>query len=285
MRNQLEYAGLTLFHGLCRILPARRASDLSGFLVRTVGCKIGANKKALNHIKNALHCNDHEARIIVADMWDNLGRVLGEYPHLKILAEKYVRIIGIEHLEALRDDNKPGILFGAHLANWEILPYALLHHVGLAMHPVYRAPNNPYVDRKLHTYRTAGNKLVPYAKSRQGMIGMVKALKSGEHLGMLIDQKYNEGITADFFDMPAKTGTAFIELAQKYDCPLIPLRCIREKSGFCIEALPPIPTLNRSVEDILDEAHHLLEKWIREYPSQWLWLHRRWMRESKNINE
>lgn len=284
IHHRFEYAGLLIFHGICKLLPARQASRFTGFIIRHIGSRIGANKKAVTHIQRALHVNEQQAKIIAADMWDNLGRVFGEYPHLKTLAEKHTRIVGIEHLQALRDDGQAGVLFGAHLANWEVIPHAVLHHVGLAMHPVYRAPNNAYVDRKLHAYRSAGNSLVPYAKSRQGMMGMVKALKSGEHLGLLIDQKYNEGVIANFFGMPAKTGTAFIELAKKYNCPLVPLRCVREKDGFLIEALPPVQTEGRDVTDILNEAHAILESWILEHPAQWLWLHRRWMKEGQKTN-
>lgn len=282
MRHRFEYIGLLVFLGLCKILPPQFASNLFGSFSRFVGTKIGANKKAVSHIQKALQCPKDDAQIIAADMWDNLGRILAEYPHLQNLAKTKTTIIGIEHLESLRDDGQAGVLFGAHLGNWEIIPHALLHHVGLAMHPVYRAPNNPYVDERLHAYRSAGQNLTPYPKSRQGMVGMVKALKAGEHLGLLIDQKYNEGVTADFFGMPARTGTAFIELAQKYDCPLVPIRCIREKDGFTVEVLPPVPTLNREVFDVLNEAHAILEQWIKEHPAQWLWLHRRWRDEDKN---
>lgn len=285
VRYRIEYVGLLVFLGLCKCLPPAIASRLSGGLARLIGPRLGANKKAVRHLRQALRCEAGEAEHIALGMWDNLGRTLAEYPHLETLAAHKVEIRGLEHIEALRDDGKPGILFGAHLGNWEIIPHALLHHAGFAMHPVYRAPNNPHVDRLLHHYRSPDGRLVPYPKSRSGMVGMVRALKGGEHLGLLIDQKYNEGITASFFGLPARTGTAFIELAQKHDCPLVPGRCIRQEDGFLIEILPPLPTFNRTVEDILADAHAILEKWINEHPEQWLWLHRRWREEKQDERE
>jgi len=278
-RYWIEHILLLVFHGVCKIIPWQSASDIFGSLAGFIGPKMAMNRKTMRHIQSALGVDENTAHNIAKEHWNNLGRVMAEFPHLKTIAENHVTFRGAEHLASLRDDGQCGILFGAHLGNWEVIPHALLHHYDLAMHPVYRAPNNPMVDKRLHTYRSPDGRLVPYSKSRQGMVGMVKALKAGEHLGLLIDQKYNEGVDAPFFGMNAKTGTAFIELAQKYDCPLVPIRCIREDSGFVIDVLPPVLTWDRDVMDVLKEAHGLLENWITEHPDQWLWVHKRWKQE------
>lgn len=275
----IEHILLLGFHGFCGLLPRHAASSMFGTLASFIAPSMGMNKKAVRHIDMALKTGRVESIRIAEDMWLNLGRVMAEFPHLKDIAEHDVIFKGGKHIEKLRDDGQCGILFGAHLGNWEIIPHALLHHFNFKMHPVYRAPNNPYVDKRLHDYRAPDATLTPYPKSRQGMVGMVKALKNGEHLGLLIDQKYNEGVDAQFFGMTARTGTAFIELSQKYDCPLVPIRCIRDGRQFIIEACAPISTKDRDVMDVLDECHALLEQWIKEYPEQWLWIHRRWRQE------
>lgn len=279
VRYYLEHVFLLILHGFCRLLPWQLASAMFGKLAGFIGPKMAMNRKAVRHIRAALQCDETQAHIIAKGHWDNLGRIIAEYPKLKTIATHHVRFKGLDILEKLRDDGQGAVLFGAHLGNWEVLPHAIIHHANLEVHPVYRAPNNPYVDVRLHTYRSPDGRLTPYSKSRSGMVGMVKALKKKEHLGLLIDQKYNEGTPAPFFGMQARTGTAFIELAQRYQCPLVPMRCVREKDGFLIEALPPISTLNREVNDVLADAHALLEKWIRDNPEQWLWLHRRWRAE------
>lgn len=279
IRYWLEHIFLLCLHGLCRIFPWHVASNMFGRVAKFLGSHMAMNRKAVRHIRAALQCDETTANTIALGHWDNLGRVMAEFPHLKNIAENYIEFRGEEHLRALKDDNQCGILFGAHIGNWEVIPHALLHHFDLAMHPVYRAPNNPMVDKRLHKYRSPDGRLVPYSKSRQGMVGMVKALKSGEHLGLLIDQKYNEGVDAPFFGMNARTGTAFIELSQKYKCPLVPIRCIRENKKFIIEASAPIQTQDRDTMDVLNEAHTILEGWIEEHPSQWLWVHKRWKAE------
>ena len=278
-RYYIEHLFLLFLHGLCKILPWEIGSGFFGKIAGFLGPKMAMNRKAVRHIRAALQCDEATAQTIAKGHWNNLGRVIAEYPKLKTIATHHVRFQGLEHIERLRDDGQGGVSFGAHLGNWEVIPHALIHHADFSMHPVYRAPNNPYVDKRLHEYRSPDGRLIPYPKSRKGMVGMVKALKNKDHLGLLIDQKYNEGMSFPFFGMQARTGTAFIELAQKYKCPLVPIRCIREKDGFCIEVSPPISTLDRSVEEVLGDAHALLEKWIYEHPDQWLWLHRRWRKE------
>lgn len=285
MKHWIEYILLQAFLGIFRLMPYSISKTLACNIFTFIGTKLSKNKIVIRHIRAALKVNDEQAQIIARGMWANLGAIASEFPRLPHLAEHNVTFKGGEYLEMLRNDNNAGILFGAHLGNWEILPHALLHHYDLAMHPVYRAPNNQLVDKKLHQYRNSSNRLIPYAKSKTGMAGMVKALRNKEHLGLLIDQKLNEGVDAQFFNMRAKTGTAFIDMAKKFNCPLVPLRCIRKDDGFIVEALAPIETQDRPTEDILKEAHTIIEGWIMEYPEQWLWLHRRWKKEDLNNDD
>ena len=282
----IEYAVLSAFLWLFKRLCPQKSGKTFGRFVARIGTKLSKNRIVIRHIRNALQVDASAAYHISQGMWNNLGRILFEYPHLQYLTKDHVTFKGGEHIQALRDDGKCGVLFGAHLGNWEIIPHALLHHYDLAMHPVYRAPNNPKVDQKLHSFRAPDDRLVPYAKSKPGMIGMMKALKNGEHLGLLIDQKLNEGVSIPFFGLMANTGTAFIDMAKKFDCPLVPIRCVRTTDGFEIECCAPIPTQNRDTKDILSDVHILLEQWITEHPEQWLWLHRRWKAEElKNYDE
>ena len=97
-----------------------------------------------------------------------------------------------------------------------------------------------------------------------------------------MDQKFNEGIEANFFNKPAMTNTIAIQLAQKYNCPLILARCERmEGCSFEISMHEPIQVFDangnkRAIKEVVAEIHGILEDWITEKPSQWLWLHRRW---------
>ena len=116
---------------------------------------------------------------------------------------------------------------------------------------------------------------------------MMAALKQGRVLGMLIDQKYNEGLAVPFFGQPAMTNPVFVQMAQRYNGFLIPARAERLGGAhFRLTLHPPLALADqaghpRTAEDVLAEAHRLLEEWIRERPEQWLWIHKRW--DSKNL--
>lgn len=279
MKN-LRYLGealaIHILFLIFKVLPARAASNLGGWLGRKIGPRLAASRKAVRHLETSLPDIDvHEA---IADMWDNLGRTIAEYPHLKTLIER-AEIRGY-----LPDNHKQFIFFSGHLANWEMSATGMMHFFDVTPHLVYRAPNNPYVQNLLDECRSLKGQISTIPKSTKGARDMVRALQNGESLGILIDQKYNEGIEADFFGQPAMTSAAFVQLAQKYDLPLIPVRPERVSgSQFRITVYPPIPTKDRTAEDVVADAHALLETWIAERPGQWLWLHRRWI--EGQINE
>ena len=273
----LEAAGLYLAFLVFYLLPAPVASNLGGLIGRNVGPRLATSRKALHNLRQSLPGKtDDEYAQIIRDMWDNLGRVIAEYPHLETIARKYTEMVGGEYFDEL-GPGAPCVLFSGHLSNWEMCSTIAYVHRKFAVELVYRAPNNPWVDHLLHKCRTLGRQLTAIPKSRTGVRNMVRALQEGNHLGILIDQKYNEGIAVPFFGRPAMTSPAFVQLAQKFDCPLFPARC--ERLGGCrfrLTIFPPMPVSGRAVEDVMAEAHSLLELWIKEHPGQWLWLHRRW---------
>jgi KDO2-lipid IV(A) lauroyltransferase len=238
---------------------------------------LAASRKAINNIKSAMpELTDDEANKIVTGMWDNLGRVMMEYPHLEHIGRDRTEIFGRSALESYR--GKPVIFISGHLGNWECCPPAMLLQLNYKNHPVYRAPNNPFSDWLLKRARTLKGELSAVPKSKSGTRHLVKILKNNQGIGMLIDQKYNEGIAADFMGRPAMTSPIFGQLAQKFDCPLVPLQIERlgNTPNFRITVHDPIPTKDRPVEDIVADSHDILEKWIKKHPAQWLWLHRRW---------
>ena len=260
-----------------KLMPVDMASAIGGFLGKHIGTRLAAGRKALRNLMLALPGKtDAEYKLIMDGMWENLGRTFAEYPHLETITTTRTVSIGDEYLEPVKKAGKPCILFTGHLANWEI-PAAYAHKLGVDLDLIYRAPNNSRVDRILQECRSLGGKLVTYPKSSKGMRDVMMALKNGRRIGILIDQKYNQGLAMPFFRRTAMTSPAFVQLAQRFDCPLIPARVERlEGAHFRITIYPPLVTKDRSVEDVITESHALLEKWITEHPSQWLWVHRRW---------
>jgi KDO2-lipid IV(A) lauroyltransferase len=284
LRYMIEAAFLSAAFYFFRLLPPEKASELGGSLGRYIGPILGASKKALFNIRHAFpEKGPTEHQKILTDMWDNLGRVIAEYPHMHRLALLNMEIEGEEYVRGL-DPDLPAIFVGAHLANWELMPAYFNTRIKLPMTSTYRAPNNPYVARILEKCRDPFGKNIYIPKSARGAKEMVLAMKKNARLGILIDQKYNQGVPAKFFGRYAMTSTAFVQLARKFSCPIIPMQIVRTGScQFRFSLHTPIFVGDQSDEYIINIVHNIIEDWIREAPGQWLWLHRRW--DSKAVKE
>lgn len=266
-----------------KFLPPKCASNIGGLIGRTIGPRLAASRKARRNIQKALpNKTNEEQKQIIKDMWDNLGRVIAEYPHLEKISKEFTEIIHLDKIEQHTHSNKPIIFIGAHLANWEINGAATLTQLNHPINLTYRAPNNPWVAKILDKARTLNGRLTAYPKSRDSGRLIMKSLKKSESLGILIDQKYNEGVEINFFNIPAMTNPIFVQLCQRFKCPLVPVRNERlHGCTFRLTTYPPIETLNpdgtpRPIDEVIADSHKLLESWIEERPEQWLWLHRRW---------
>ncbi len=270
---------------LVRVLPVDWASALGGVLARLIGPLSPVQRRAARNLARALpELSDAERRRTLRAMWDNLGRVAAEYPHLGRFApyrdNSPVEVVGVEHIDEAKADGKGGIFFSGHVGNWEIAALAVEGR-GIPVALVYRAPNNPIVDRLIRRCRGPVAKLrVP--KGPAGARDMLRHLKAGGHLAMLIDQKMNDGIAVPFFGRDAMTAPALAELALKYDVPVYPVRVERlEGARFRITIhpklmLPRTGDRNADVVATMLQVNQMLETWIRERPAQWLWVHRRW---------
>ena len=218
-----------LFFLLMKLLPITWASALGGWSGRLIGPRLGISKRARRNITIAFpEKSKDEIEKLVRQMWDNLGRTVMEYPLLNRIRvggnNPHVELVGVEYLELLRDDDKPGLLFSGHLGNWEI-PAICISAQGLPQHFVYRSPNNPYVEKLFErTHLIDGT---PIPKGAKGARLALKALSQGGHLAMLIDQKMNDGIAAPFFGHDAMSAPALAQFALKFKCPVIPVRVER----------------------------------------------------------
>lgn len=282
--EKLEAVGAGLFFGLAGLLPIDLASAIGGGVARLVGPWLGISRRAGRNLAAALpELSAAEQRRTVRGMWDNLGRVAAEYPHLRRLsvfaAGGRVEVAGLGHLEAALAAGRQVIMFGAHLANWELSPLAAWQY-GLEMATIYRAANNRLVDRMVARFRGGGANFVPKgaAASRRAFA----ALRRGGHLGLLVDQKLNDGIAVPFFGRPAMTAPALALLALHFDCVVLPVRIERRHGArFRLSVCPPLPlpkTGNRAadVAALMGAVNRTVEGWVRERPEQWFWLHNRW---------
>jgi KDO2-lipid IV(A) lauroyltransferase len=283
-RHRLEAFLAAVFFAAMRVLPLPAASSLGGALGRLIGPRLGISERARRNLRAALpELSPPQVDLIVRGMWDNLGRVAAEYPHLsKIMvfdAGGEVEAVGLEHLDAAISARRSAIIFGGHLGNWEIAALAAGQY-GIDVAQIYRAANNPLVDRMVARLRGSDSEFIP--KGAVASRRALAALRRGAHLTLLVDQKFNEGIPVPLFDRPAMTAPALALLALHFDCAVLPARVERlDGARFRLTIYPPLP-LPRSGDRAADVAALMaavirtLEGWIRERPEQWFWVHRRW---------
>lgn len=288
VKHAIEAILVYTFFGLFKILPPRTASNVGGWIGKKIGPKLGVTKRAKTHIEMILlEKSKTEHQEIIIKMWENFGRIFAEYAHLESISRNHIRINGTEKLEDYFKTGKPIIFIGGHIGNWEVNGAALLTQFNKDIALTYRPPNNPWVDKILKKCRTINGRIKAFPKSTEGGRQILKTIKNSEHIGILIDQKYNEGIVSNFFDRPAMTNPVFAQLALKYDALIVPVRCERiDGIEFELEINEPIPLNShdgkpRSVEEIVQETQQVLQEWIEKRPEQWIWLHRRWMKDGE----
>jgi Kdo2-lipid IVA lauroyltransferase/acyltransferase len=234
---------------LAQRLGPEQASDVGGRLARRLGPLLPAHRTGLTNARAAFpEKSEAEIREIVGSAWENLGRVGAEYAHLGVLFDYdyqnpdpngRIEVDGIEHFIALKDDGKPGIIFSAHLANWE-LPAISAARYGLDATAVFRAPNDPAIAHVVHEVRsqTMGN----LEAARQGAaFAMQGVLERSGHLGMLIDQHFTRGVPVRFFGRPALTNPLLGKFARRFECPVHGVRVIRlPNQRFRLQLTPPL---------------------------------------------
>jgi KDO2-lipid IV(A) lauroyltransferase len=283
-RERVEACGAALFFAAMRILPIDAASALGGFLARHIGPSLGISGRARRNLAAALpELPAAEIEVVVRGMWDNLGRVAAEYPHLPRIRvfppDGRVVTSGLEHLDRAIAAGRKVIIFGGHLGNWEIAALAAGQY-GIDVAQIYRAANNRLVDRMIARFRGTASEFIP--KGRVASRRALAALRRGAHLTLLVDQKLNHGIAVPFFGRAAMTAPALALLALHFDCAVLPARVERlEGAHFRLTIHPPleVPKSGERAADIaalMQAVNQTLERWIRDRPEQWFWLHRRW---------
>jgi KDO2-lipid IV(A) lauroyltransferase len=219
-------------------------------------------------------------REIVDGVFRSIARVLvafAKFPAIRRdTVKQWLRCEGLEYVEeALRQGR--GVLFAtAHLGNWELSAYA---HALLAapMDVVVRPFDNPLIDALIERRRgLSGNRMIgkkEYARS------ILKALAANRAVGILVDQNSaaDAGVFVDFFGVKACAGTGFVKLAARSGAAVIPGFAVWEEAEkrYVLRFRPPVPMTGDAARDT-QLVQSELERAIRQYPDQWLWIHRRW---------
>ncbi|MBV9960391.1 MAG: lysophospholipid acyltransferase family protein [Acidobacteria bacterium] len=216
----------------------------------------------------------------------NLGRLLGEFSHFeKASPESLARLVeceGLEHLEAAEARGKGTILFTGHLGAWELTSLAL-SAFGHRVDFLARRIDNPLIEELVERTRTRfGNRSID---KRAAARPMLRTLSSGGTLGILVDlnTQPHEGVFVDFFGIPASTTSSLATLALRTDAAVLPVFAPwdEERGRFLLHIEPPVD-ITRSddpeedVRALTARITQVIEKYVRRYPEQWLWIHKRW---------
>src|SRR6266480_4431976 len=231
-----------------------------------------------------------EIETILAGVWDNLGRVGAEFAHIDHIwdfdearpNEGCTQLSRRTHelFHQLRLDGKPALIFASHLANWEMPALAAVAH-GLDTAILYRRPNIASADRIIQEMRQVKmGTLIP--AGRDAPLRLAEALQKGQHVAMLVDQYLTGGVEVTFFGRKTRANPMLARLLRQVECPVHGVRIIRLPGhrfrGELSEEVKPLRDAagQIDIQGTMQAVTSVIEGWIREYPDQWLWLHRRW---------
>lgn len=292
------YRIATLLLQVIKALGPDRASNVGGAFSRVLGPRLSVSNIARANLQMAFpEKTAAEREKILRGVWDNLGRTACEYPHMdqiydyeiEWLDPRRVEVSGIRTFQEMLWDGKPGIIFTAHLGNWELPAVAAARH-GLDMTILFRPPSNAFIAEYVTNVR-AGTMGKLLSRSRGAIMHVAASIERGDHLGLLVDQRYSTGLSVPLFKVPTPTNTTVARVARQYDCPVYGSRCIRLPGNrFRLEVIGPVD-LPRDEDGRVDIAgatariNAIIEGWIREHPEQWLWLHNRWGLDKKKLKK
>jgi Kdo2-lipid IVA lauroyltransferase/acyltransferase len=264
-------------------------SNLAGAFMRVVGPWLREHRIGRDNLRAAFpDKSSAEIETILRGVWDNLGRYFVEMAHLDHICsgDPHKRTFidytpdAIERFLRLRDDGKPALVFAAHCANWE-LPAIIAASDGLESTVLYRRPNlGAVADAVIALRKGLMGEMV--ASSMGAPVALARALEKGRHVAMLVDQHYTRGIDVTFFGRTCKVNPLIAMLAREAECPIHGTRVIRLPGnrfrGDITEEVPPVrdATGRIDVKGTMQAITDVVEGWVREYPEQWLWVHRRW---------
>mgnify|MGYP001401205124 FL=1 len=171
-------------------------------------------------------------------------------------------------------NNQPVIIVSGHFGPWEAVR-AVLRKNGLEAGAVYRKSRNIFYQPYHHKTISAGGSPL-FQTGRKGTGEMIRYLKTGGIICLMIDQSVSDGHYFDFLGKPAKTSLAVANLAIKYNAILVPAYAVRgkDKASIQVELESPIPIT--MPKDMTEKVLHGLEKKVLANPTQWYWVHNRW---------
>jgi KDO2-lipid IV(A) lauroyltransferase len=268
-----------------------KTANFFGRASQFIGRRLREDRIGRENLKAAFpEKSPEEIERILTGVWENLGRIGAEFAHLDHIWDydrdhpENSRIElparTIELFDQIRDDGKPALIFASHLGNWELPALAAVAH-GLDTAILFRRPNIESADRAIEKIRSVKmGTLIP--AGRDAPLRLAQALQQGQHVAMLVDQYLTNGVEVTFFGRKTKANPMLARLRRQVECPIHGTRIIRlPNNRFRAEVSEEVqPVRDASgqidIQGTMQAVTNVIEGWVREYPEQWLWLHRRW---------
>jgi KDO2-lipid IV(A) lauroyltransferase len=274
---------------LMRRFTRRQAASICGAAVRWVGPVLRGHRHARGQLHAAFPAmGSHEVRTVLRGMWDNIGRTFGEYGHIpELMAFSADRPAAgqvvmdertAELVRRIGSERRGALMFAAHLGNWEI-PAMTARVGGREIALAYKPqPSKAMTDRLIQARSLFAGRLIEArpAAPRE----MLKALRDGWLVGMLVDQHYAEGVEVSFFKHICRVNPILARLARGQDWPVYGARAVRlPDQRHRIEVIGPLEfprdeSGKIDVQGAMQMVFGVIEMWIREHPEQWMWAHR-----------
>jgi KDO2-lipid IV(A) lauroyltransferase len=281
--SAVALAVLNACFGLLRLLGPVAASNLGAAVTRTIGMRLPVCRVADANLRTAFPAmSAPERRRVIAQVWETIGRNVGELPHLSAMRETASgpgwELLGRENIPAGQ-----AIFFSAHFGNWEmVLPIA--SQLGMSVSGFYRRASSPVMDKVISMQRLAGlgPDVAMFPKGAQGARQALAHVMRGGSLGLLVDQKMNDGIAVPFLGRPAMTAPAAAQFALRFGLPLVPIRVQRlgpARVRMICEPALAVPHTGDRQADVLaltTAMNETVGRWVTGEPGAWLWLHKRW---------
>ena len=271
-----------------KILGLRLSRNIMSLTLSLVGPRLKITKRAKDNLKIAFpDMPNSEKKIIISNMWKNIGMVLTEFFHLtRIAKEKKLRIEVVGGDIAKKYEGVGAIFVSGHFANWEIIPL-ILRDYRREVAGIYRHSNNFFVNKWVVKQRIRNTTPNQIKKGSSGARQMLSLLKRNGTIAMLVDQKLSSGVAADFFGTKSMTSDGAATLSLRYGYPVIPMNVERkEGSNFRITFYEEIK-INKTdnnqenIKVFTTEINKFLENCIKNKPEDWFWVHNRWDKKFK----
>ena len=274
-----QYVIIIILFILFRIIGFKASSNFGFFIGKYLGPLFRSKLSIINNLKKAQINGNYKQ--IATNVLGNYGRIFAEYVHLKNFKNdklnNHISIEGREYLEKIKNNKKSVVFISGHFNNFELMAMQI-DKAEVDCAAIYRPLNNPYLNKIMEKIRKRDICKKQIKKGRSGTREIIKLLKKGTSIALMVDQRVREGEKALFFKHLATSTTIPAQLIKKYNCDLVPIYIERKnKFDFKMYVSKPIKiNKNKSSGEITLFINKILEKMILKNVDQWIWTHDRW---------